>query len=126
MPENCESTKRDPKPSGSNPYVALDHFPLPPARLKTCPDTNRKPSRAATHLPSSPRNKCHASMYCANLCPSYGVKFNDLFRAATANGMMYHKSIGTRYTANTSSFPRTYRTPVLLMMLHVYDPFLSK
>src|SRR5438874_13746756 len=65
-------------------------------------------------------------MYCANLCPSYGVKFSDLFRAATGNGMMNHKSIGTRYTANTSSFPRTYRTPVLLMMLPVYDPFVSK
>jgi len=51
---------------------------------------------ARAFLPSLPRNRFHASIYCENLCPFRGVRFNDKLPSATSNGMMYHKSSGTR------------------------------
>src|SRR6185312_5617914 len=38
--------------------------------------------------------------------------------------MMYHRSIGTRYTAKKSTLARAYRSRLAPTTLHVYDPFL--
>ena len=56
-------------------------------------------SEAEGSCVSLPSNKFQASIYCPNFRPLCGVKFNDKFPAITSNGITYHKSIGTRYTA---------------------------
>src|SRR5437660_11519081 len=73
------------------------------ARLSAAPSDPPHSSWPLARAPS-PLIKCQASIYCANLCPrKCGAKFNDKLFFTTSNGMTYHKSIGTRYTAKNSN-----------------------
>src|SRR5437667_4773740 len=91
----------------------------PPSRNTQVPDNPLYPCHSeglhargiCFRAESRPRSRCHASRYTSCFCRTLppGVKCRLLFvRPITSNGMMYHVSIGIKYTAKKSSTPHGY------------------